>query len=213
MNQFEHSQLKSILTGSTITIIVVFLLVHGALFGFGLTNDNSLLSGDRSTARNATIAYVFDVEKIGDYKLALNNKHTSDSIPHFGGRVLNSGHAGDYLIQGSILALTNRHMLVLLQLALALISILCFFSLLKHSGFSVSTATVFTLFYLLLPGSLLPAHQLGSEALCIPCIIIACYLLVISSEHDGIDIAFIVGLLTLSVAIFVRPQLVLFPFL
>jgi len=156
---------------------------------------------------------VFEVEKIRDNKSAPIISQHLDPALHIGGRILSSGHAGDYLIQGAILALSNRHVLVVLQLVLGLLSTLCFFALVKHSGFSVSTATVSTLFYLVLPGSLLPAHQLSTEALCIPSIIIACYLLVISSDHKGITMPFVAGLLALSLAIFVRPQLILFPFL
>jgi len=181
MKGCENSHLNTGSTGSIITIILVFLLVHSLLFWFGLVNDTALLSGDRSKSRDATIAYVFDVEKM--------------------------------LIQGAVLVLSNRHVLVVLQLALALLSTLCVFAILRHSGFSLSTATLSTLFYLLLPSSLLPAHQLSSEALFIPSTIIACHLLVISSERKNINLAYIAGLLALSVAIFVRPQLILFPFL
>lgn len=288
MNGYKKFQLKSNSTESAITIALVFMLIHGFMFGFGWANDTSLLSGDRSASRDTTISYVFNIEKIGvetgveidNVKPDQSNSHVSDSttqldkrtlasgknntqasgssshigtlilasshnniqkldsIAYIDNRVLNadlndslalesapgnsdrisdrilrSGHAGDYLIQGTILALGNRHLLVGLQLALSLLATLCFFALLKHSGFSVPTATLSTLFYLLLPGSLLPAHQLSSEALFIPSIIIACYLLVISSEKKGIDTAFVAGLLALSMAIFVRPQMILFPFL
>lgn len=213
MHGYNNPQLKSNSIDSVVTITLVFILMHGLMFGFGLVNDDSLLSGDRSASRNATIAYVFNVEQIGDHQSELNSSQSSYSRPDIGDRILGSGHAGDYLIQGTILAFSNRYVLVVLQLALAFLSILCFFALLKHIGISASTATVSTLIYLALPGSILPAHQLSSEALFIPSTIIACYLLVISSDKKGIDITFVAGLLVLSLAIFVRPQLILFPFL
>jgi len=208
----ERSQSKSRSVGSVIVISLIYLFVHGLLFGFDLVNGSSLLSGDRSTSRNATIAYVFDVEKIGGDSAAIATNHATDAALSFKDRVLGSGHAGDYFIQGVVLVFSNQYVLVLLQVVLGLISTLCFFALLRHFGFSVSTATVTTLFYLLLPGSLLPAHQLSTEAFCIPSLIIACYLLVISSEKKGISISFVAGLLALSLAIFIRPQLILFPF-
>ncbi len=213
MKDYENSQLKSNTTGSAVTLILAFLVVHGLLFGFDLANSSSLLSGDRSASRNATIAYVFNVEQLGDNNSELKNGQPMGADADFSDRMLGSGHAGDYFIQGSILALSNHHILILLQLALALLSTLCFFALLKHLGLSAFTATVSTLFYIVLPGSLLPPHQLSTEAVCIPSIVIACYLLVISSERKDMCLAFMAGLLALSLAIFVRPQLILFPFL
>ena len=213
MNYLTTSELKSNFTSSIVTIFLVFTIVHGLLIGFDLGNEDSFLSGDRSHSRNATIAYVFDVEKIGRNDTGLETSPTVDPMPHIGERILNSGHAGDYLISGAIVKLTNINVLMLFQLLLALLSTYSVFALLIYFRFPVKSATLGTLFYLLLPGSLLPPHQLSSEALFIPCAIIGCYLLIISSRKHGVDLAFIAGLLLFSVAIFVRPQLTLYPVL
>lgn len=195
------------------TITVFFLLVHGLLFSFGLANDNALLSGDRATSRDATIAYVFNIEKINNSEVSLKKPLAAEPSLNFSDRIASSGHAGDYIIQGAILKLTNGNVLVVIQLALAMFSTLCVLALMLYFGFSEKTATLATLLYLFLPGSLLPAHQLGSEAIFIPCMITGLYLLIISSQRQRTDIVFIAGLLALSVALFVRPQLSLFPFL
>jgi len=200
-------------TKSIVTILLVFIVVHGLLIGFGLVNDDSLLSADRSTSRNATIAYVFDVEKIGGDNVTQQTTITLKPMPRIGDRVLNVGHAGDFIVSGVIIKLTNPNILVLFQLLLTLFSTLSVFALLMYFGFSEKPATLATLFYLLLPGSLLPPHQLGNEAWFIPCTIIGCYLLIISSRKDGVNMAFVAGLLLFSVAIFVRPQLTLYPLL
>ena len=213
MNYFTNYQSKSHSTSSIVTIFLVFTVVHGLLIGFGLVNKDSLLSGDRANSRNATIAYVFDSEKIGRNITSLKTSSTLNPMPHIGERILKSGHAGDYLISGAIIKLTNTNILVLFQLLLALLSTYCVFALLIYFGFSAKSATLATLFYLLLPGSLLPPHQLSSEALFIPCTIISCYLLIISSRKYRIDMAFVSGLLLFSVAIFVRPQLTFYPVL
>ena len=213
MNYLANSQSKSHLTSSIVTIFLVFTVVHGLLIGFGLVDKDSLLSGDRANSRNATIAYVFDNEKIGRNTTSLETRSTANPMPHIGERILKSGHAGDYLISGAIIKLTNTNILVLFQLLLALLSTYCEFALLIYFGFSAKSATLATLFYLLLPGSLLPPHQLSSEALFIPCTIISCYLLIISSKKNRIDMAFVSGLLLFSVAIFVRPQLTFYPVL
>jgi len=209
MNRNLISYSKPNSASSVLVICLVFLFVHGLLLGFGWSDDASLLSGDRATSRNAAIAYVFDVEKLGN---STATTQTPASMPKIGDRILNSGHAGDYLIQGVIIKLSNSHVLVIFQMLLALASTLCLFSLLRIFNFSEKYATGATLFYLLLPGSLLPAHQLCSEALFIPCAIIGCYLLIVASNKKGIDLALVAGLLLLSVTIFVRPQLILFPF-
>ena len=211
MNYLKNFHLKSHLASSIVTIFLVFTVLHGLLIGFGLANEDSLLSGDRANSRNATIAYVFDTEKFARNNSSLETSPTPDPMPHIGERILESGHAGDYLISGAIIKLTNTNILVLVQLLLALLSTYCQFALLIYFGFSVKSATLATLFYLLLPGSLLPPHQLSSEALFIPCAIIGCYLLIISSKKKRIDMAFVSGLLLFSVAIFVRPQLTFYP--
>ncbi len=213
MNSLSHSQVKSNSTGSIVTIFFAFIVVHGLLLGFGLANEDSLLSGDRANSRNATISYVFDIDKIGGDNVSRETRSTMDPMLHIGDRILKSGHPGDYLISGVILKLTNDKILVLFQLLLALVSTFCVYALLLYFGFSVRAATLTTLFYLLLPGSLLPPHQLSTESLFIPCAIIGCYLLIISDKNPGLGIAFLSGLLLFSVAIFVRPQLIFFPLL
>jgi len=125
-----------------------------------------------------------------------------DPMPRIEDRILKSGHAGDYIISGAFIKLTNTKILVLFQLVLTLLSTFSVFALLKYFGFSVKYATLATLFYLLLPGSLLPPHQLGSEAFFVPCVIIGSFLLVTSSRKGSICTAFVAG-----------PQLILYPFL
>jgi len=208
----SNSQLSANYISSIVAILLVFIIVHGLLIGFGPDNEEALLSADRSSSRNATIAYVFDVEKLGGNSESPQVGPILKSVPPFGDRVFTSGHAGDYFISGAIIKLASTNALVLSQLLLALLSTFCVFVLLIYFGFSVHCATLATVFYLLLPGSLLPPHQLGSEAWFIPCAIIGCYLLIVSSHKDGVDKALVAGLLLFSIAIFVRPQLTLFPF-
>lgn len=213
MNDCSDSQSRIGSSRSLGAIILAFILAHGLLLWLGLDKNTSILSGDRAQSRDATIAYVFDVEKIGSGVTRVESNLTAVPLPYIGDRILNSGHAGDYLIQGAIIKLTSINVLVMFQLVLALLATLCVYALLKRINFLAKAATLGTVIYLLLPGSLLPAHQLSSEALFIPCAIIGCYLMIISSGKKTTDIAFVAGLLMLSVAIFVRPQLILFPFL
>ena len=123
-----------------------------------------------------------------------------------------SGNPGDYVIQGAILTAFNQHVVVVLQLALSFVAILCVFKLTNLLTGSVRMATVASMVYLLLPGSLIQPHHLVSEALFNPLVAIASYLLIVSVEKRTYGKTFIFGLLALSVAIFVRPQLMLFPF-
>jgi len=213
MSFFSHTQLNASVLRSIVTILPVFIVVHGLLFGFGLVNEGSSLSADRSTSRNATIAYVFDVEKVGGISAKQETSLIFKPMSDIADRIVAAGHAGDYIISGAIIKLTNTNTLMLFQILLALLSIFSFLALLSFLGFSNKSATLATLFYLLLPGSLLAPHQLGSEAWFIPCAIVGCYLLVISSNKSGVNIAFVAGLMFFSIAIFVRPQLTLFPFL
>lgn len=213
MKDYSNSESKIYSSSSLSTIILAFVVAHGMLLWLGFDNNTTILSGDRAQSRDATIAYVFDVAQIGNSIASVKTNLTAGSQPSFVDRVLHSGHAGDYLIQGAIIKLTSINVLVMFQLLLALLATLCVHALLKRFDFSAKAATLGTVFYLLLPGSLLPAHQLSSEALFIPCMIIGCYLLVISIDKKATDLAFIAGLLFLSMAIFVRPQLILFPIL
>lgn len=189
-------------------IAVLFLITHTALFVHGLVQPESFLSGDRADTRLGTIEFVFSGKPLKNTPSGIESASEQSVFD----RVLASGHPGDYVIQGVFLSLFNQHLLVALQVALSFAGVLCLFKLTNLLSRSTKLSALATAIYLLLPGSLIQPHQLVSEALFNPLVAISAYLLVCSIENDFHRKTFLYGLLALSIAVFIRPQLMLFPF-
>jgi hypothetical protein len=194
-------------------ILTTFVAVHGALWVHGLIFEESFLAGDRSHSRLGKITYVFQGEakqSVAEYEAALAPRGFE---PGWLGRAFESGRPGDYIIQGLILAVGNRHLLVAFHLALSLVSVICTYYLTIFLGVPDRLALVAAILYSMLPGSLVHPHQLASEALSNPLVAIGFFIIIGSAKSRLPDRWLLVGVASLALSMFVRPQQILYSFL
>ncbi len=192
-------------------ILVIFLIIHGATFTFGDSHPDAFMAGDRAGSRLQTIETVF----------LLNSDSQTDSSsvgqtlidPSFWNRVIEAGYPGDYILQGILYSAGGASYVILFQLALSLLSVFVLFQFARLLNQPPSYAFLAVLLYLFLPGSLILPHQLAGEALYIPFIIIGFYLIVRYFEMGSPVMMLVGGLLFITLAIFVRQQLLLYPYL
>lgn len=204
-------------------ITTVFVLIHGAMLVFGAFNPQSFLAGDRSNGRLKTIQSVFlsaevgSIAQTGTGQFDGQQTEGNPSLKHTGysliDRVLESGHPGDYIFHGVLYELGGRHAVVAFQLCLLIVSVACLYLLATFLGRSAGFALSVAIVYMVLPGSLIQPHQLTSEAIFNPLVLISFFLIVARVERIYSSRAMVLGLCLLSLAIFVRPQLILFPIL
>lgn len=193
-------------------IAILFFVVHGAIFIHGVLNADSFLAGDRAVGRLETINYVFSYPPTDlTYPISiLEPGAESDST--ILSRIFESGHPGDYILQGLLLGIGDRHLVVTLQLLLAFISIICvyfFVIILRRSPAYAMTGAVI---YMLLPGNLIIPHELASESLFTPSVVVGFFMLIYYVEKQPHIWVLVSGLLLLTAANFIRPQLGLYPF-
>lgn len=193
-------------------ILLVFAFIHIPIFIFGLANHAPFMAGDRAGSRLEIIEYVFQ----------LNNKTNADQTSiHLSeqanssliSRIIETGYPGDYLVQGLLFSTGGTHLVIVFQLALSLLAVLMFFKLIMLLQPSSRVATLSALIYMILPGSLILPHQLAGEALFNPLMIIGFYFIVRYFESRPSIIFLLTGLFFITLTIFVRQQMLLYPFL
>ena len=192
-------------------ILVVFVIIHGAFFLYGVLHPDVFLAGDRSTERIEKIAYVFNQDEVAR---GFNSDIMTLRIPAdegFLARMMDSGHPGDYIVQGALLAAGGVNAVLAFQLALLLLAVICIYSLVIKLGRSPTTALIASSLYMCLPGSLVQSHQLSSESIYNPIVVFGFYFLISFFQRRSRYTSLIFGLFLLSIAMFVRPQLLLYP--
>ena len=194
---------RQIVTAHIRIISGLFVLLHGALFVHGLFRPEAFMAGDRSQSRWDRIHYVFLGEMPWpDRPLGAGT---------FGERLLEMGHPGDFAFHGMAFLAAGPLGVVALQLALAGVATLCVYRLGRAIGLPENHALGATLIWMLLPGSLILPHELASEGLFNPLLIIATYLVISSLERGPGLVRLLAGSAVWSLAIMVRPQLLIFP--
>ncbi len=201
-----------------IACLALFVVLHGALLAYDIHNPQAFYGGDRGDKR-ANKIYVF----LGIPEMRKVSSPTWSSIPAnpFGDQVpqlslteklLNLGPPGDYLAHALPYWLGGPFCVIFVQLALALIAVVCVFRLGLRLGLSERYAFCATALYIVLPGSLYQPHQLVTEGLFNPLLAIATYLLVRTVEEPFRWRVFLAALVLLAVAMEIRTQLLLYPF-
>ena len=193
-------------------LAVLFVVVHGAIFIHGVLNADSFLAGDRAAGRLETINYVFSHPSTDLTYPVLTLEPGAESNSTILSRIFESGNPGDYIIQGLLFSVGDRHLVVTFQLLLTFISIYCvyfFVIILRRSpAYAMAGAVIYTL----LPGNLIIPHELASESLFTPIVVIGFFMLIYYVEKKPRTWVLATGLLLLTAANFVRPQLGLYPF-
>ncbi len=157
------------------------------------------MAGDRATARLEKIEFVFGDGDLSQTPLA--------------GRLVKAGTPGDYIFQGVLYSLGGKPLVIAVQLLLAYLALLFTYQLALLIGCSPRMAFAAVLLYMVLPGSLILPHELASESLYNPLVIIGLCLICKTLEEPFHAPTFCLGLFLLAVAIGVRVMLVLYPFL
>ena len=199
-------------TEHLLIIAILFVVVHSAIFIHGALNADAFLAGDRAVGRLETINYVFSHPSTDQtYPVSILEPDAgSDST--ILSRIFESGNPGDYLLQGLLLSVGDRHLVVTFQLLLTIISIYCVYFFVIILSRSPSYAMAGAVIYMLLPGNLIIPHELASESLFTPIVVVGFFMLIYYVEKKPRTWVLASGLLFLTAANFVRPQLSLYPF-
>ncbi|MFO1154837.1 MAG: hypothetical protein U1E42_14425 [Rhodospirillales bacterium] len=199
--------------------LALFVAAHGVLFAYDMHNREAFYEGDRADKRANKIFVLLDIP---DLRKVSSPSWSSVPAQPFGGNIptdltiskklLNLGPPGDYLVHALPYGIGGQYAVIALQLALALVAVFCIFQLGLRLGLSEAYAFVATALYILLPGSLCQPHELVSEGLFNPLLAIATYLLVRVVDEPLRWRVLLTALLLLAVAMEVRTQLLLYPF-
>ncbi len=121
------------------------------------------------------------------------------------------GILGDYAAHALLYLLGGRLAIVIVQVALALVSGLCVYRIGSFLELSARARAAAMTLYLMLPHTLVFPHQLASEALHIPLLVISTWLLVESFYRPRLA-TLVAGGVCLALATFIRPIMLLWPF-
>lgn len=170
--------------------------LHLALFAYDWIRADTFLRADRANERLAVIQSFMAAWPNGSDLLEL---------------LRTNGIVGDYLFHLLVYAVGGQYGVISFQVALMLYSLFALYRLALMLTASPRLALVATLLYLHLPHTLVLPHQLTTEALFIPAIVISTYFTaryMLDSRHFR-DLA-LSGLL-LGIAALVRPIAILWP--
>jgi 4-amino-4-deoxy-L-arabinose transferase-like glycosyltransferase len=180
-----------------IPLIVIYgLILHTAMFAFDIVNPDPFLNADRAWERLANAE-----------GLSTTISHSS----HIGEYLATHGVIGDYLIHAVIYIPLRQYGVIAFQIAMLLLSVAALFKLTELVSDSKITAAIAALVYMHLPHSLVFPHQLSSEAISSPLIIISFYLLAQYLLKKPSAHFLILSGASFGIAILVRPVLALWP--
>ena len=122
------------------------------------------------------------------------------------------GNPGDYLPQAMLLFSLGKFGLIAAQIVLVLLSGYAVYRIARILGMSVAAAQVSAVLYLVLPHSLVFAHQLATEAIHVPLLLISTWLLLEYCASRRLLPLWVSGLLV-GLTNLVRPVTILWPVL
>jgi hypothetical protein len=177
-------------------LLWIFLGIHAAMVAYDATHPGIFLNADRAPARTEAIQ--------GLYEAAAQGKTTLYLTQH--------GIVGDYAPQAIIMAVSGAMGLILVQVMLMLLAGYAVFRLGLLLRLSTKLTALACGIYLAMPHSLVFPHQLISEALSIPLLVISIWLIAefVAKPQWGLLITsgLLVGLANL-----IRPISLLWPVL
>lgn len=121
------------------------------------------------------------------------------------------GIFGDYAVHALLYDIGGRFGVVIVQVTLALVSGLCVYRIASLLGLTARAAAIAMTLYLCLPHTIVFPHQLATEALQIPLVVISTWLLIESLFRPRLA-PLIVSALCLGLATLIRPIMLLWPF-
>ena len=170
------------LPAGAVRLVAPLAALHAAMFGYDLQHPGRFLNGDRASERIEVIKGFFENTNSLDYL-------ASHGIP------------GDWLPHALLYLAGGQYLIIAVQVALALASVVWVLQIARRLGLDERAASAAAILYALLPHSLVFPHELASEGLFCP--------LVVLSFRLGTGAA---GGLALGLATLIRPLTALWPF-
>jgi hypothetical protein len=196
--------------GPILALLLLFVAVHGLLLVHDIAHPEAFLTGDRAGPRLEKIHYLFHGHDDG-YVFKHLEFAKGDLSP--AERFLEIGSPGDYILHGALYGIGGQYLIILVHLVLAFLAVLCVYRLAILLGQPQRYGLVAATVYVLLPGSLMLPHQLVTEGIYNPLVVIAFYLLIRTVEEEFRRRMFVAALAILAVTIFIRFQMILYPLL
>jgi hypothetical protein len=175
-------------------LLICFAGVHGSLLALDARYPSMFLRGDRADAR---LARIEALGRVSDWHALVAYLGTH-------------GNIGDYAPQALLYLAGGRHTLVIGQICLMLLSGICVFRLARLCDLSARAGCLATALYLGSPHSLALPHQLCSEGLFVPLVVISTWLTAEAVRRRNRVALSCSGLLS-GVAALVRPVILLWP--
>lgn len=177
-------------------VALVMVVLHGIMLIYDADNARIFLSADRAKER-------WDVaqEMLVSLKAGTGVQYLASH-----------GNAGDYLVQGFAYQFLGKAGLIAAQVLLTLLSGWAVMRMALHLGLNDNTATAAAGIYLLLPHTLVFPHQLASEAIYTPLLVISLWLAISALRSDRWQAASASGM-TLACANLIRPVTLVWPFI
>ena len=173
------------IASTTWRLIAPLAALHGAMFVYDLAHPERFLNADRAR------------ERIGLLKGFPEALHSGDAMGYIAGH----GIVGDWLPQALLFLAGGQPLVIAAQVMLALASVLWVWEIGLRIGLRDSQADAAAVVYALLPHMLVFPHQLVSEALFVPLVVLSFRLALTAG-----------GALALGVSTLVRPVTALWPF-
>lgn len=176
-------------------VLAVFVAVHLALaIAIDSGDSDTFTRADRALERFNTLRGLLAVTSVSDLERYLANH----------------GVVGDYAAHALLYMLGGRAAVVAAQIGLALFAAFCVYRIGIVLGLTQRNASIAMAVYLCLPHTLVFPHQLATEALHMPLIVVSTYYLA-TSLLEGRHKALMWSALWLGIATLIRPITLLWP--
>lgn len=179
-------------------VLAFALVVHLLMLPHDMGSTTVFFNADRASAR---------WDMLRGFTDALESGHAT-------GFLASHGVVGDYAPQAVLFGLGGKIGLILVQVGLALLSGWGVYRIGKLMGLSVRLSSLAAGIYLFLPHTLIFPHQLISEALYIPLLVISLWVTAEYLNDEGRDARsryLVIGALLVGVATLIRPISLLWP--
>ena len=170
------------LPAGAVRIVAPLAALHAAMFAYDLRHPERFLNGDRALERIEVIQGFSSTNNFSEY-------------------LASHGIAGDWLPHALLYAAGGQYFVIAVQVVLALLSVVWVLQIARGLGLDERAASAAAVLYALLPHTLVFPHELASEGLFCPLVVLSFRL------GTGAAGGFALGLATL-----IRPLTALWPF-
>lgn len=173
-------------------MLAVAAAAHVALLFYDFSDPDAFLRADRAALRLTKVEAITDPAADVVWYLSTH------------------GVLGDYVVHALLFAAGGKLLTLCAQLALLLLSAVATFRLCETLGLSRRACTIGMAFFLLLPHSIVFPHQLSSEAIHVPLLIVSTWVTVLATQRRSLRLLLFGGVL-LAIATLIRPVTLLWP--